>query len=279
MASISGSVTIAGDPDDWIACAFDADTHAFAGVAVVSAGAYEITGLTAGVAYVVACRPKTGGAWIAESAGFSVGDYCIPTDPAADPYIFKCTAASWAIDAMRYWRMRDMTVSSGDYLEVSEIQLHSTSGNENGNATLSASTNPDAPYTVSQIADGNLSSRAFWSSITGLSITWDFGGSPVSIVGVKFGGYDNSSRCPTGCVVESSSDNSNWDIIGTLSGLSYPGNNTLSSLHTLTAPGLTGASEPSWPTTAGNTIVDADITWTNMGQMVRPLMHGPLIAA
>ena len=41
----------------------------------------------------------------------------------------------------------------------------------------------------------------------------------------------------------------------------------------------TGSAEPTWPTTPGNTIVDGDVTWTNMGQLVRPLMQGPLIAA
>lgn len=91
MASISGTVTIAGDPDDWIACAFDSGTHAFAGVAAVSGGAYEITGLTAGKAYVVSCRPKTGGTWQADDGLVQSGDVVIPTDPASDPYIFKAT--------------------------------------------------------------------------------------------------------------------------------------------------------------------------------------------
>jgi hypothetical protein len=42
---------------------------------------------------------------------------------------------------------------------------------------------------------------------------------------------------------------------------------------------VNGASEPTWPTTPGNTVADGDITWTNMGQLVQPLMQGPLIAA
>lgn len=93
MASISGTVTIAGDPDDWIACAFDADTHAYAGSAAVSAGTYEITGLTAGKAYMIACRCKTGGAWQANFAEYTVGDYVIPADPVTTPYLYKATAA------------------------------------------------------------------------------------------------------------------------------------------------------------------------------------------
>lgn len=92
MASISGSVTIAGDPDDWIACAFDADTHAFAGVASVASGTYSISGLTAGKAYVVACRPKTGAVWAASKA-YNDGDLIIPADPATSPYIYEAAVS------------------------------------------------------------------------------------------------------------------------------------------------------------------------------------------
>ena len=93
MASISGTVTIAGDPDDWIACAFDADTHAYAGSAAVSAGTYEITGLTAGKAYMIACRCKTGGVWQADFEEYAVGNYVMPTDPVTTPFLYKATAA------------------------------------------------------------------------------------------------------------------------------------------------------------------------------------------
>lgn len=92
MASISGNVTVTGDPDDWIATAFDADTHAYAGVAAVSEGGYTISGLTAGKAYVVACRPKTGPVWAA-SRETLVDNYVVPASPASTPYIFKATTA------------------------------------------------------------------------------------------------------------------------------------------------------------------------------------------
>jgi hypothetical protein len=93
MASITGTVTTIGDPTDWIATAFDADTHAFAGAAAVVLNSYTITGLAAGKAYVVSCRPKTGPAW---SAGHEtlLNDYSVPTSPATTPYIFKATTAS-----------------------------------------------------------------------------------------------------------------------------------------------------------------------------------------
>lgn len=277
MASISGNVTVAGDPDDWIACAFNASTHAFAGVAAVSAGTYSITGLTAGVAYVVACRPKTGGVWIAESAGFAVGDYCIPTDPATDPYIFKCTAGSTSA-ARRYWRATSLTFGSGSTLEISELQLHSDAGNENANATKTSSISP-SPGALSNLFDGSLSTSAYWTSFSGSqSIKWDFGGTDKLITGIKIGAYDTASRYPSGITVQSSPDDTNWTTIATISGLSYPGNNTLSALLSVATAAYTGASEPTWPTTPGNTVVDEDMTWTNMGQMVRPLMHGPLIA-
>lgn len=276
MASISGSVTIAGDPDDWIACAFNANTHAFAGVAAVSAGSYTISGLTAGVAYVVACRPKTGGVWAAASAGFQVGDYCIPTDPTSDPYIFKCTAGSTAA-ARRYWRVTTMDFSSGSTLEISELQLHSESGNENANATITCSISPSVG-SLPALFDESLSTAPYWTSITGGIFKWDFG-SDMAITGLKLGAYDNSARYPVSLIVQSSPDDSDWTTIATISGLTYPGNNTYSALQAVATSAYTGATEPTWPTTPGNTVVDEDMTWTNMGQMVRPLMHGPLIAA
>jgi len=90
MASISGNVTIAGDPDDWIACAFDADTHAFAAVATVAEGTYTISGLTAGKAYVVACRPKTGPVW-AQNRVQLENDCTVPSTPDTKPYIYKAS--------------------------------------------------------------------------------------------------------------------------------------------------------------------------------------------
>jgi hypothetical protein len=44
------------------------------------------------------------------------------------------------------------------------------------------------------------------------------------------------------------------------------------------AGALTGSSEPTWPTTPGNTVVDGSVPWTNMGSLIDAIMRGPVIA-
>ena len=93
MASISGNVVTAGGHDAWIAAAYDAETHALAGSSAVSGGSYIIAGLTAGKAYFVAVRPVTGDRWTAGRTT-SQGQYTVPTNPTAKPYIFQATEAA-----------------------------------------------------------------------------------------------------------------------------------------------------------------------------------------
>ena len=274
MASISGSVTIAGDPDDWIACAFDADTHAFAGVAVVSAGSYTISGLTAGKAYVVACRPKSGPAWSAGRVTI-IGDYTTTSNPNDFPYIFKATNAADGTVSARYWRVNGFSNIYGG-LEISEIQLHSDSGNENGAAAI---TSPPAwSFALSSVIDGNLGTYAYWNTLSGLYFKWDFESDKI-ITGLKFGSNTNSAKYPESCIVQYSNDDTNWTTIKTASNISWPGNNSYGEIITLAEMAKTGAIEPDWPQTVNDTVDDNLVTWTNMGQLVQPLMQGPLIAA
>ena len=276
MASISGTVTVAGDPDDWIACAFDADTHAYAGCATVAEGAYEITGLTAGKAYMVACRPKTGGAWIASSDNYSEGDYTVPTSPETTPYIYKITASSGGSSvSARYWRVNNF-VTSSNLLELSEIQLHNNSGNQNSTATITGT----APwnYAISSTTDNNLNTYAYWNTNSGVYIHWDFGTSK-EITHIKLGSNNNSTRFPSNVTIEYSTDNSNWITQMTLTGIGYPGDKAYTSLLDILGLPQTGSSEPTWPTTLDDTVEDGDFTWTNMGRLVQPLLQGPLIAA
>lgn len=94
LPCLVGAVTLAGDPDDWIVCAFDAATHAFAGVAAVTAGGYSLSDLTAGAAYMVSARPKSGGVWQAEHGDYVMGDYVLASDPVATPYYFQASAVT-----------------------------------------------------------------------------------------------------------------------------------------------------------------------------------------
>lgn len=274
MASINGSVTLAGDPDDWIACAFDADTHAFVGSAAVADDAYEITGLTAGKAYMIACRPKTGGTWQANNSDYAFGDYAVPTDPEATPYIFKITAPEGASAIYaRYWRVNGFVTNRGD-MGLYEIQLHNNSGNQNSSATVTG-TMPSV-NSIANVIDGNLTTSAFWSTTSNLYLKWDFGASN-QISGIKMVGA-NADYFPSELTVQYSDDDLNWTTQKTITGISYPGSATYTDLLNIQDLPITGSSEPEWPTTPGNTIADNDYTWTNMGQLVQPLMQGPLIA-
>lgn len=94
LPCLVGAVTLAGDPDDWIVCAFDADNHAFAGVAAVIAGGYSLSGLAVGTAYMVSARPKSGGVWQAEHGDYVLGDHVLASDPVATPYYFQASAVT-----------------------------------------------------------------------------------------------------------------------------------------------------------------------------------------
>ena len=366
MASISGNVTVAGDPDDWIACAFDANTHAFAGVAAVSSGTYEVTGLTAGKAYVVACRPKSGPAWTA-SASKNTGDLVIPADPVSDPYIFEAavTDAAWAevifqlgfsgsnngttfIDdkgasitrlgtavtstAEYKWAPSSLRVpssSSGLYVaSESPYRLGTDDFTIECWAWLDASHGIGAggigsflakyitgtnnrSYELGFLNDAGTTKIAANLSTAGTSANLPLRGGAFTTqawhhfalvrsgndFSIYLDGTLEDTDTLTGSLYDASgaalgigtrADTSGGgafaalayydDVRMTLGTASYTGSSFTPPAGAFVTP-VTGATEPSWPATPGNTVEDGGITWTNMGRLVRPLMHGPLIAA
>lgn len=153
----------------------------------------------------------------------------------------------------RYWRIINITFNNSSSLEITELQLHSSSGNENPNASKSCSVNSSngTPY---RLWDNLLTTQEYWNNIidgkigsTELIFKWDFA-TPKEIIGIKIGGYDNSNRYPSNFVVECSDDNSNWTTVTSITGLTYPGNFTLSSLIPL-------PSSPSEPQISINSVV------------------------
>ena len=351
MASISGSVTIAGDPDDWIAVAWDADTHAYAGVATVSGGAYEITGLTAGKAYVVGCRPKSGPAWAAARLT-TENDYTVPSDPVSNPYLFKATGigdtdTDFASVALllncdgadgsttftdRSPDARTVTANGNAHVETDQSQWGgaalgldgtgdylSLTGESFGtdNFTIEAWIRVAAPASSFFILDTRNADQTNTGFVFYVRSTkkLTFGrGSPFTATegttdvpvdtwrhvaltrsGTTVRGYLNGAK-----EFETTDSRSfsltTWHIgqswsPGTISAgymddvrittgvARYTGDTLTVPTGAFPSGALTNATEPTWPTTPGNTVVDGDVTWTNMGAMVRPLMHGPLIAA
>ena len=364
MASISGSVTVAGDPDDWIACAFDANTHAFAGVAAVSAGAYEITGLTAGQAYVVACRPKSGGAWTG-STGFALNGYCIPDDPVTTPYLFKATAVPDGDDAFddvalllhcdgadqattfsdssgnslsvtrygnaqidtdnkKYGTASALFDGSGDYLSASHASLAIANSGTftlecwlnaaslpatkagvffNGDPTSNNSraqveVNPSGTISV-YLQEGTGSGVTVTTTGAVSTDTWHHLAVCLDATAIKI--FIDGVQSGSGSYSTTITANNNFYIGITRSGgLNYYFNGNMDEIritngtaryssnftplarafpNSAAAIGYTASTEPTWPTDPSGTVIDNDVTWTNMGQFVRPLMHGPLIAA
>lgn len=132
-------------------------------------------------------------------------------------------------DGHRYWRIRQVSVVG--YFEISEIQFHDAGGRISG--TLASSNAVDFG-SLALLNDNDLNSRAYWVDSTATASTFWVSidcGSDKNVLGVKIGGFDTSGRYPTAiAALEWSDDASSWTSVGAASGLTYPGNNTLSSL-------------------------------------------------
>jgi len=135
-------------------------------------------------------------------------------------------------DGPRYWRVTSIQTDGG-FLEISELQMLEDSV-VSAPATVTYSIGTDN----GELYDGNLTTRVFWAEVdveVGESfwIKFDFGpGAGKNINGVKQGGYDNSLRHMHEFTLQWSSNDSDWTPLGTKTGLTYPGNNTLSSEYT-----------------------------------------------
>jgi hypothetical protein len=130
-------------------------------------------------------------------------------------------------NAARYWRIKSISVS-GTFLEMSEVQFCTDGTRQTG--TLTSSDTPGLGA-VSSLNDNVLTTRCYWSNAVavagGFWIKMDLGSGKV-VNGIKLGGFDTANRYPTAFTLERSTDDSSWTVVASVSGLSYPGNNTLS---------------------------------------------------
>ncbi len=140
--------------------------------------------------------------------------------------------AGSVVESHRYWRVRRL-YGLTTFLEISEIQFWTDSARISG--TMTSSNAPDFGSLADE-NDNNLSTRCYWSATTAENTAFwvqlDCGVATV-VAGVRLGGFDNSGRYPANiAALEWSDDASSWTSVGAALGLSYPGNNTLSSLIT-----------------------------------------------
>lgn len=141
----------------------------------------------------------------------------------------------------RYFYIDNIDVHpSGSHFEISEIRLFDETNTDiTALFTISTTVAADVlgPYT--NIFDNNLTTRAIWSvsAAESMRLKFDAGvGVTKRVMGVKQGGFDTNTRFMVGFRLNYSDDDVTRTPIQTLSGLTYPGNNTLSSLYTITYP-------------------------------------------
>ena len=152
-----------------------------------------------------------------------------------NPYALATGGGGGAVSA-RYWRITNLSVTNSAYLELSEVQLLSGATVVSSGKTYS--TNPALTGSsgggLNDLFDGNLTTRAYWTKADAVSggfyLKVDLG-SPMVVDGVKQGGFDDSERYMNAFTLEYSDNDASWTALGSKSGLTYPGNNTLSSTY------------------------------------------------
>lgn len=133
-------------------------------------------------------------------------------------------------DAHRYWKVHAVVCDGTNLLEISELQFLEGGINVTAEGTFIGDVPPFGGWT--NLSDNNLTTRSFYSDVTGKAMTLDFGaGNEKAIDGIKQGGFDTATRYMKEFTLSWSDNNSSWTPLGTKTGLTYPGNNTLSALY------------------------------------------------
>lgn len=139
----------------------------------------------------------------------------------------------------RYWRVKNIVIPGGGYLEISEWQLFDGTTRVDAGATMSSSSAPDSGA-LSSLVDNNTGTRCYWAEATaegaGFWIKWDLG-TATEVNGTKFAGFDTSTRYPSAFTLEWSDDDSAWTSLGNVSGVAYPGNGVFTPLLVPVLPG------------------------------------------
>ena len=157
--------------------------------------------------------------------------------------------------AHRYWRLANLVVPGGGYLEISELEFWEGATDVTTQGTPSSSSVPTGG--VAALFDGNTGTRCYWTEQVACDpsfwIKLDFGaGNEKAIDGIKQAGYDTSNRYIQTFSLQYSDDNATWTTLGLKNGLTYPGNNTFSSLYSFGTPPTTNRSYFLFSITANN---------------------------
>ena len=134
----------------------------------------------------------------------------------------------------RYWRLTNIQVPGGGFLEISEVALYNGASDVTSGATVTSSDTP-AVGSIGDIVDSNTGTRCYWTEATveageSFWIKFDFGAAQ-TVDGVQQAGFDTSTRFMVDFDLQYSDDDSTWTSLGMKIGLPYPGNNTFSSTY------------------------------------------------
>lgn len=122
--------------------------------------------------------------------------------------------------AHRYWRALALETYGGD-LELGTFHLHLAGARVDAPATLTSSSAP-AAGALANLQDTNAATTARWSTIAGLSLTWDFGGSPADVDDIRLNGPEQARFLST-CGIQYSDDASTWVTAFVVAGAAWPG--------------------------------------------------------
>lgn len=126
--------------------------------------------------------------------------------------------------AHRYWRATAFEAYGEGDLELSEFHLLAAGTRVDAAATLTSSAAPDVSGALADLKDDVLATAARWSlqAIHGLTLQWDFGGSPVDADDIRLAG-DSEWRFPLIVSLQWSNDAVAWETFKTYSGITWPG--------------------------------------------------------
>ena len=134
----------------------------------------------------------------------------------------------------RYWQFIDLLVTEAGFFEVAEIQLLTGSTVVSEGKTYSSFSAPT--LALGNLFDGSTATRCYWTKTqietSGFYIRIDLG-TAMDVDGVKQAGFDDSARYMNGFTLQYSDDGTAWTTYATKTGLTYPGNNTLSSTYSV----------------------------------------------
>lgn len=199
-------------------------------------------------------------------------------------WLYLADSADWAMGSgdftIEFWvrlsGTSDQTfISNGTYGGYSPFHFDLSTGKPRFLASAGSSWN------VSITGTSNLSTGT-WYHIAGVRYGTSFklyvDGTSVGTPGTLSGAVlDSATNLYIGAFGGSANYlNGYLDDIRITKGVArYTANFTPPAAQFLHDSGTTGSTEPTWP--ASGTVVDGDVTWTLVGDLVQPITHGPLI--